>query len=216
MLLVVPPSDQLYAVSPAGTERSMFVVEQFSTVVFGVLEMEAEGAATSWVMITEPEAVQPLAAVTVTLYVEGAVTVVLLVILPFDQLYDASPDGTDNSIPVVEQLSTVVFGFSVIEAEGAVTSWVMNTELEAVQPLEPVTVTVYVSAKETGMLLVVPPVDQLYVSATGTESVILVVEQFRTVVFGVLVIKAEGAVISWVMITEPEAVHPLAAVTVTL
>ena len=120
----------------------MEVVVQLSTVVPVLLVIPAVGGVLLCVMVMEAVAVQPLAPVTVTVYVLGAVTVAAaLVPNPPDHEYEVPPVAV-RLIEMVVQLSTVVPVLLVIPAVGGVLLWLMVMEEVAVQPLAPVTVTV--------------------------------------------------------------------------
>ena len=89
-----------------------------------------------------------------------------------------------------------------------------------VQPLLPVTVTVYVFAADK-LFAAVPGVEpplQAYDTAPAGVAVTLieVVEQFKTVLPVLLVIAAVGGVLFWVMVILAVFVQPLPPVTVTI
>ena len=89
-----------------------------------------------------------------------------------------------------------------------------------VQPLLPVTVTVYVFAADK-LLAAVPGVEpplQAYEAAPAGVAVTLiaVVEQFKTVLPVLLVIAAVGGVVFWVIVMEDVLVQPFVPVTVTV
>ena len=124
--------------------------------------MPAVGGVLLWVIVIEAVAVQPLAPVPVTVYVFGDVTLTAaLVPNPPVQEYEVPPVAV-RLIEVVVQLSTVVPVLFVIPAVGGVLLWVMVMEAVAVQPLAPVTVTVYVFGAVTLAAALVPedPPDQ--------------------------------------------------------
>ena len=99
-------------------------------------------------------------------------------------------------------------------AEGAVLSKVVITELVAVQPLLPVTVTVKVPAVLTVMVEVVAPVLHRKLDPLLAVSVVEVMEQFKPRPL-LLVMEATGTVFT-VTDCEAVAVHPAAEVTVTV
>jgi hypothetical protein len=82
--------------------------------------------------------VQPLALVTVTVYVPAAETVVAAVVLPFDQRYPVPPDPAKVTDPPWQK---VVGPLGVMTAMGRALT-VMAELSESVQPLAFVTVTV--------------------------------------------------------------------------
>ena len=105
-------------------------------------------------MVILSVSVHPLAAVTVTVYVPGAVTVaVALVPKPPLQLYVPPPLAV-SVIDVVVQVRSVVG--DVIDAVGTVVFWLMVILSVSVQPLAAVTVTVYVPGAVTVAVALVP------------------------------------------------------------
>ena len=128
--------------------------------------------------------VHPLAEVTVTVYVPGAVTVALaLVPNPLSQLYVPPPVAV-MLIDVVVQVNSVVVG-GVMPAVGAVRFCVIVMLSVSVQPLAEVTVTVYVPGAVTVALALVPnPLSQLYVPPPVAVKLIDVVVQVNSVVAG--------------------------------
>jgi hypothetical protein len=86
-----------------------------------------------------------------------------------------------------------------------------------VQPLAPVTVTVYVPADVMVADAVLPkPLFHEYETPPVAVTLIEEVKQLRTVVPVLFVIAAVGAVVFEVIVTLELAVHPLAPVTVTV
>jgi len=96
------------------------------------------------VITCEADAVQPFAAVTVTVYVPAAVTLsvefVPTIAVPLDQEY-VPPPVAESEILGVVHVTTVVVG-AVITADGLVVFCVIVRLAVAVQPFPPVTVTV--------------------------------------------------------------------------
>ena len=123
----------------------MLVCEQVNRLVLELLVMVAVGAEISCVMMLFALAVQPFAAVTVTVYVPGELTASVAAVpttaVPFDQLY-AVPPVAVKLIEVVVQLSILTFGKLVIFTLGAVVFWVMVVLAVDEQPFGAVTVTV--------------------------------------------------------------------------
>jgi hypothetical protein len=105
-------------------------------------------------------------------------------------------------------------------AVDAVVFCVMVTELVAVQPLLPVTVTVYVAGAETDNAAIVSttalPSLHEYVPPPVAVKLIEVVVQFKTVVAVLLVMPAVGAVIFCVIVMVLVALQPMLFVTVTI
>ena len=93
----------------------------------------------SLVIVTLEEAVQPLLAVTTTVYVPAVEIVFVGDVVPSFHRYVPPPDAVRVML-VVEQSNTPLLG--VIDAVGAVVLEVMFVLADAVQPLLAVTITV--------------------------------------------------------------------------
>ena len=108
------------------------------------------------VTVALAEAVQPLDPVTITEYVPGALTTKIPVLLVWPlKLYDAPPEA----VKVADPLAQVMVPEATTEAVGTLASPVTVAEADAVQPLDPVTITEYVPGALTTkipVLLVCP------------------------------------------------------------
>ncbi len=142
-------------------------------------------------------AVQPFDPVTVTVYVPGAVIdAAALLPNPPSQLY-AWPPVAVTLIEDNAQVKTVEPELFVMPAVGAVISCVIVMLEVAVQPFDPVTVTVYVPGAVIDAAALLPnPPDQLYPWPPVAVTLIEVNVQVNTVEPELLVIPADGAVIS--------------------
>ena len=118
----------------------------------------AVGFMISCVMVMPDVDVQPLAPVTVTVYIPGVVMLVAAIDSPLLHAYPTPPVAV-TLIEVLEQVNSVELLLLVIPAVGAVLSIVVVTAAVEVQPLVPVTVTVYVPAVVTVIASVVAEVD---------------------------------------------------------
>jgi hypothetical protein len=126
------------------------VVVQVNVPLDGVI---AAIGAVVFVPITElAVAVQPLEPVTVTLYVPPAVTVLLALVELLSHKYVPPPLAT-KLIDVVAHVNVPELG--VIAAVGAVVLVPITELAVAVQPLEPVTVTLYVPPAVTVLFALV-------------------------------------------------------------
>lgn len=104
------------------------------------------------VTTTVLEAVQLLAPITVTVYVPGAVTVIMLVVELFDHIYVPPPVAVNTADGLVH----VSGPLPVAATAGGVVLCVTVKDEVAVQPLV-VTVTVYTPAAVTVLEAAVPP-----------------------------------------------------------
>ena len=176
----------------------MEVVVQVNSVEAVLLVIPAVGGVISWVMMMEAVLVQPLLAVTVTIYVSGLEKLLLSVpvVVPPLHAYESPPEAV-TLIEVVVQLSSVEPVLLVITAVGTEASWVITIDEVLVQPFVPVTVTVYVFGLENVLFAV--PVDepplQEYVSPPVAVTLMEVVVQVNSVEAVLLVIPAVGGVI---------------------
>jgi len=169
------------------------------------------------VIVIDSVSVQPFAPVTVTVYVPAEVNDTEAVV-PKEllQLY-VPPPVAATSIEVCVQVKTVVPVLLVIPAVGGATSCVIVIDSVSVQPLAPVTVTVYVPAEVNDTEAEVPKeLLQLYVPPPVAVTVIVVVAQVNTVVPVEFIIPATGNDGSEVIVIDSVSVHPLAPVTVTV
>jgi hypothetical protein len=134
--------------------------------------MFAVGTDESLVIVTFEEAVQPLLAVTTTVYVPADEIVFVAEVVPSFHRYVPPPDAISVML-VVEQSNTPLLG--VIDAIGAVVFELMFVLADAVQPLLAVTTTEYVPAAVTVFVTDVEPSFHRYVPPPEALSVILVV-----------------------------------------
>jgi hypothetical protein len=208
---VVAPLLQEYVPPPVAV-KPILVAVHVRTVVVGAV-IAATGEVIFCVIVIDSVSVQPFAAVTVTVYVPGAVTLVAAVVAPLLQEYVPPPVAV-KPILVAVHVRTVVVGV-VIAATGEVIFCVIVIDSVSVQPFAEVTVTVYVPGAVTLVAAVVAPLLQEYVPPPVAVKPILVVVHVRTVVVGV-VIAATGAVLFCVIVIDSVSVHPFVAVTVTV
>ena len=150
-LTVEVPSDQEYVPPPVAVKLIVgFVQSIWVTPVLFVIP--ATGGEATFVIAIKSLAVQPFAAVTVTVYVPALETVKpateLTVEVPSDQEYVPPPVAV-KLIEVLIQSIWVTPVLLVIPTVGAVMSFVIDMLSVSVHPFEPVTVTMYVPALET-------------------------------------------------------------------
>jgi hypothetical protein len=158
-------------------------------------------------------ALQPLAFVTVTLYVPEVVTLIDCVVAPFDQRYDAALDAVSVTEPPAQNVvgpPAVIVGVAGI----ALTVTVVAAEV-ALQPLAFVTVTLNEPEVVTLIDCVVAPFDQRYPAALGA---VKVTEPPSQNVVGppAVITGIDGFAFTVTVIGADVALQPLAFVTVTL
>ena len=163
---------------------------------------------------------QPLAAVTITLYVPPALTTGLAVVAPLtmlgpDQLYVPPPPPVSVELGLLQSKLLLELAVGL----GGVVFWLTTTTLVfAVQPFPPVTVKLYVPPALTTGLAVVAPLtipgpDQLYVPPpppVRVELGLLQVKLLLELAVGL------GGVAFWLTTTLVLAVQPFPPVTVKL
>jgi hypothetical protein len=171
----------------------------------------AVGGVVLCVTVVVAVAVQPFEPVTVTVYVPGEVIVaVALVPKLFDHWYVPPPLAVLVTLVVVQ----LKLSEPVILAVGRLPSCVTEVVAVAVQPFEPVTVTVYVPGEVIVAVALVPkPFDHWYVPPPLAVLVTLVVVQLK---LSEPVILAVGGVVLCVTIVVAVAVQPFEPVTVTV
>src|SRR5688572_450750 len=172
----------------------------------------AHGGAGLTVTVVEQVLVQPLAVVTVTVYVvvEAGLTVIEAVVAPVLHRNDAPPDTERVTEP-----PTQIDGLDGVIVHGACWLTVTVVEHELVHPFASVTVTVYVVAVVgfTVMAAVVAPVLQRKDTPPDAVSVVEPPTQMDGLE-GVMTQVGGGFTIT---VTEQDDVHPLSAsVTVTV
>ena len=136
--------------------------------------------------------VHPFAAVTVTVYVPAELTLVAAVVAPLLQEYVPPPVAV-KLILVVVHVRTVVVG-AVIAATGAVLFCVIVMDSVSVNPVGPVTVTIYVPGAVTLVVAVVAPLLQEYVPPPVAVKLILGFVQVRIEVIGELIPAVGGKI----------------------
>ncbi|WP_461141635.1 hypothetical protein, partial [Spirosoma pomorum] len=170
-----------------------------------------DGAFWSAVTLTLDEVVQPLGAVSVTLYTPALLTLIEAVVAPVLQRTDPVPTAVSTAVGLA-QLKVVLD--VVILKDGALWSAVTFTLDEVVQPLGAVKVTEYTFALLTVMEAVVAPVLQRTDPVPTAVSTAVGLAQLKVVELTLMV--SDGALWSAVTLTLEEVVQPLGAVSVTL
>jgi hypothetical protein len=173
--------------------------------------MVSDGALWSAVTLTLEEVVQPLGAVSVTLYTPALLTVMEAVVAPVLQRTLPLPTAVSTAVGLA-QVKAVELALMV--KDGALWSAVTLTLEEVVQPLGEVSVTLYTPALLTVMEAVVAPVLQRTLPLPTAVSTAVGLAQVKAVLVGVIV--NDGALWSAVTFTLEEVVQPLGAVSVTL
>ena len=214
---VITPPPQLNVAPPVVDDavNVSLMVAQVNVVGAAMLAL---GAAVFCVTVAKAVFVQPLAGfVTVTVYVAGAETVLVVVVTPPPQLNVAPPVVEDavNVSLVVVHVKTV--GAAML-ALGTVVFCVTVADAELVQPFDgSVTVTEYVAGDEMVLVVVVFPPPQLKVAPPVVEEAVnvsLIVVQVKTLGAAIL---ALGAVVFCATVADAMLVHPFdGSVTVTV